>query len=376
MSCRLIVTFRGSKVEIPLMPGTTVNSVKERVAVAVDPQANLNPADLKLMFKGKLLGNENHEEDLYEKLNGSKERSGNAIPKTFRLIMSGLSPAEAAKADVEFKSQQRLAPRVKDDLSDKSVRDTDERKRRGQIALQKAAARNTMSSASKKYGFGKIETLPGLAEEQTARDILEKLANDPGVLACMAKHHWYVGTLAELYPDGKVGQSPVCVMGLNENKGQCIRLRIRTDDLKGFRKVLSIRKVLFHELAHNVHSEHDGDFFLLMRQVEQECNQMDWTQGAGISSSTSYVDTNTASFQGGTFRLGGGTDHTTEASPRELAWRAAVVRMTQEEQEIEQNCPCGALQRNDLFLPKQTCNEDEKSATSSSKDDDAMDLSQ
>ena len=67
----------------------------------------------------------------------------------------------------------------------------------------------------------------------------------------MAKHKWNVGSLAELYPDGKVGESAVCVMGLNENKGQRIELRIRTDDLKGFRKILSIRKVLFHELAHN-----------------------------------------------------------------------------------------------------------------------------
>ncbi len=32
---------------------------------------------------------------------------------------------------------------------------------------------------------------------------------------------------------GKVGISPVCILGLNVNKGQEILLRLRTDDLKG-----------------------------------------------------------------------------------------------------------------------------------------------
>ena len=56
-------------------------------------------------------------------------------------------------------------------------------------------------------------------------------------------------------------ESDVCVMGLNENHGQRILLRLRTDDLKGFRKILSIKQVLCHELAHNVHSEHDNNFY-------------------------------------------------------------------------------------------------------------------
>ncbi|OEU21757.1 hypothetical protein FRACYDRAFT_163708, partial [Fragilariopsis cylindrus CCMP1102] len=79
-------------------------------------------------------------------------------------------------------------------------------------------------------------------------------------------------------PEGKVGESEVCVMGLKQNKGQKILLRLRTDDLKGFRKILSIRKVLFHELAHNIHSDHDNEFYKLMRQIESECNDLDWTK--------------------------------------------------------------------------------------------------
>jgi hypothetical protein len=56
--------------------------------------------------------------------------------------------------------------------------------------------------------------------EPGSRDILTTLANDPGILACMNLHKWKVGSLAEPYPEGKVGESAVCVMGLNKNKGQ------------------------------------------------------------------------------------------------------------------------------------------------------------
>ena len=52
--------------------------------------------------------------------------------------------------------------------------------------------------------------------------------------------------LKELYPDGKVGETDECVMGLNKNNGEEILLRIRTDDLKGFRKMESVLNVLYH----------------------------------------------------------------------------------------------------------------------------------
>lgn len=52
--------------------------------------------------------------------------------------------------------------------------------------------------------FQQIKTLPGLPREEEARGILEELAADPGVRAVMEKHRWTVGTLCELYPEGKV----------------------------------------------------------------------------------------------------------------------------------------------------------------------------
>lgn len=40
-------------------------------------------------------------------------------------------------------------------------------------------------------------------------------------------------TCSEMPPEGKVGVSPVCVLGVNINAGQEISLRLRTDDLRG-----------------------------------------------------------------------------------------------------------------------------------------------
>ena len=76
--------------------------------------------------------------------------------------------------------------------------------------------------------------------------------------------------LRELYPDGKVGETDECVMGLNKNNGEEILLRIRTDDLKGFRKWKAVLNVLYHELAHNEISEHNDEFKALNSQIKRE----------------------------------------------------------------------------------------------------------
>uniref|UniRef100_A0AAV1T166 WLM domain-containing protein n=1 Tax=Peronospora matthiolae TaxID=2874970 RepID=A0AAV1T166_9STRA len=166
------------------------------------------------------------------------------------------------------------------------------------------------SAAGPRYRFHAIEPLPNFADKDKAREILETLANDRGILAVMAAHKWNVGALAEMPASGKVGVDPVCVLGLNQNKGQKILLRLRTDDLLGFRKLLSIKKVLFHELAHIVHSEHDGNFYQLMRQVEKECNELDWTSSGGAVTGGSRMISRDTEGSGESvangFRLGGG----------------------------------------------------------------------
>ena len=87
--------------------------------------------------------------------------------------------------------------------------------------------------------FQKFEAwqLPRLSPIPTeALKLLHRLAADPGITGIMTKHRWSVGLLSEMPPEGKVGVSPVCILGVNINAGQEISLRLRTDDLKGFRR--------------------------------------------------------------------------------------------------------------------------------------------
>jgi hypothetical protein len=329
----LSVAYRGRKVELLLDPAITLGAIKRRILEeSCTDDTSLN---LRLVFKGKQLVDD--DESMLEILQKI------AVKNHYKLVATGVSAKEQEQFDAELQSAQRNL-RIRDDLTHQGQGALQRRQRLGQHLLVKAAAKRTIAD-SNKYGFGRIQVLPNLPDHDQARLILQTLANDPGVMACMRQHQWHVPMLSEIYPHGKVGESDVCVMGLNKNNGQEILLRIRTDDLKGFRKLASIRQVLYHELAHNVHSDHGKDFFQLMRQVERECTSLDWTRGAGVSSlPVGGVNL----YEAGTYRLGGGS--TEAATPlRELAAQAAIERMTKEEEEIQEHCGCG---RQDLLLPK------------------------
>ncbi|KAL8506848.1 hypothetical protein ACS0TY_017662 [Phlomoides rotata] len=126
--------------------------------------------------------------------------------------------------------------------------------------------------------------LPGIELDPPASRalaLLHKLASDPGIVAIMNKHRWRVGILTEMAPVGYVGVSPKCILGFNKNHGEEISLRLRTDDLKGFRKYESIKKTLLHELAHMVFSEHDSKFYALDSQLNKEAATLDWTKARG-----------------------------------------------------------------------------------------------
>ncbi|KAM1010309.1 hypothetical protein ACFX2I_045729 [Malus domestica] len=133
------------------------------------------------------------------------------------------------------------------------------------------------------YIFCEFRTLqlPGIELNPPALEALKRmhmLAADPGIISVMNKHRWRVGIMTEMAPVGYVGISPKCILGFNKNHGEEISLRLRTDDLKGFRKYESIKKTLLHELAHMVYSEHDANFYALDKQLNQEAESLDWTR--------------------------------------------------------------------------------------------------
>lgn len=70
----------------------------------------------------------------------------------------------------------------------------------------------------------------------------------------MSLHRFSIGLLTELAPHEYPN-----LLGLNENKGEVIKLRVRTDRYDGVRKYGDVRRVLCHELAHCVWGEHDNN---------------------------------------------------------------------------------------------------------------------
>lgn len=164
----------------------------------------------------------------------------------------------------------------------------------------------------------------------------------------MENHKWTVGALKELYPTPPLaqlgGKIPPITLGLNKNKGQEILLRLRTDDLQGWRGYEDVLDVLLHELTHNVHSEHDDKFHKLNRELQQEAKKIDWAKRSRghrvggddqyeyTGSETVYVDEK--AFEGGSFRLGGNSKAAKGVSAREMAARAALARITVMEQKL------------------------------------------
>lgn len=152
--------------------------------------------------------------------------------------------------------------------------DDDERIRTGGVSNVGGRVSVYKTSSSSAYGFGAVGALPvgpsATPPRAAAQERLQSLASDKAVLAIMAEHKWHVGVLKEMPPEGLVGVSASCLMGLNRNKGEEILLRLRTDDWRGLRPYSSVVEVLMHELAHNVHSDHDANFKALNSLLRSE----------------------------------------------------------------------------------------------------------
>jgi len=108
-----------------------------------------------------------------------------------------------------------------------------------------------------------------------ARELLEQLATDPGVVAVLKERELVVGTLGEMDPidDRLMRQKQTqgaCLLGYNTNGGQRIDIKLRTDDLKGFRPYPDLVATLIHELSHNWVGEHNLLFWTNFGQMRAE----------------------------------------------------------------------------------------------------------
>ncbi|XP_015061587.1 uncharacterized protein LOC107007476 isoform X2 [Solanum pennellii] len=266
-TCRLSVIWRGTKFSLEMDPAATLKSLGDELLNLT----NVRDDTMRLIVptnKSSRLLYPFSEEHSYLKLEAASILEGKSIR------MLGVPNDEvddilqSAKADlriVGFNEEEKRS------------------RRRISNGLQ-----SSLKLPQGPYVFGDFRTLhlPGIElnpPASKALKLMHKLAADPGIVAIMNKHRWRVGIMTEMAPEGYVGVSPECILGFNKNHGEEISLRLRTDDLKGFRKYDSIKKTLLHELSHMVHSEHDVNFYTLLKQLNEEADKLDWTKSRGHS---------------------------------------------------------------------------------------------
>jgi len=108
-----------------------------------------------------------------------------------------------------------------------------------------------------------------------AMKLLEKLSTDPGIVAIMKERELVVGTLGEMDPiDDRIMQKTEshggCLLGYNTNRGLRIDIKLRTDDLSGFRQYPELAATLIHELSHNWVGDHNLLFWTNYAQMRAE----------------------------------------------------------------------------------------------------------
>ncbi|KAL3679840.1 hypothetical protein R1sor_022796 [Riccia sorocarpa] len=319
MDLHFTVSYRGKNLQLTLPAGSTLRELGERLVELT----GVAPHTIKLMLPKRLPLQPMSPQQSSTLLRQS------GITEGLMVRMMGSSAAEVAT------------------VSQNSSRDTRVRgfAEEEELARRRAYSASSSSSLPKgNYIFCDFRTLslPGVEltpPPSMALSIMHKLASDRGIVAIMNKYRWRVGVMTELAPVGYVGISPKCILGFNKNRGEEISLRLRTDDLKGFRKYDSIKKTLLHELAHMVHDEHDEKFHALDKKLNEEAVALDWTKSTGhtLSSKGNSFGAGGSTFEefdaGGVHtskghKLGGSSDQARYTDPRAAAAAAALRRFS------------------------------------------------
>ncbi|KAK8862750.1 WLM domain-containing protein [Apiospora arundinis] len=204
----------------------------------------------------------------------------------------------------------------------------------------KAFTTPASTTVERVYTFMAIRPLPNLPRPERSQAFLERLKADPGIVAAMRQHKFRVGLLTEMDPlsyTEATHEGTTRILGLNRNRGEVIELRLRTDAYDGYRDYKTIRNTLCHELAHNIHSDHDRKFWDLCHEIEREVARADWRKNghtvggpdlAEVYEPSEEVAYDHGGWTGGEFVLGGGGDNGGPAlTRREIIAKATEERM-------------------------------------------------
>ncbi|KAI0057413.1 WLM-domain-containing protein [Artomyces pyxidatus] len=315
MDTTLSVSHRGAAYSLSLLPEATLALLHARL----EELTNVPAAHQKLLYKGR--------------------KASHTGETTLR--EAGLK--DGAKVTLLGATDEEIGGmhKVEDELHRKEhiMR---EREKRGTVKV-----RSTASSSVNTYIFHKIEPLSHLPNPTTARAVLARLAADPAIQHVMRLHEFRVGVLTELAPHEHPN-----LLGLNVNAGEAIKLRLRTNDYDGFRPYSEVRRVLCHELSHNVWGDHDNNFKELNSKLNREVAEFERAAKEGTHSllgdgAFTYEPSSELEAEArAAYVLGGGasgaaTPPRPDESPEERRRRvldATMRRLRKEEEELEHSC--------------------------------------
>ena len=267
----VILSFQGRTATIEASVRTTADELIDLahdaglgLTVVVGDQDNIkttNATSLKILYKGKRLEP------------GTDAAVFAEVPKKTPKIMVLATQSVAVQ---ELNSKR----------SDPTIRGFDQEQRHPKpIASKMSEYWGPETAQDKNYKFCRFQactwqsfgTRPtdSTPHDFAALQLLEKLATDPGIKAVLRERQLVVTTLGEMDPidDRLMRQKQTqgaCLLGYNTNGGQRIDLKLRTDDLRGFRPYDQLAATLIHELSHNWVGEHNLLFWTNYGQMRAE----------------------------------------------------------------------------------------------------------
>jgi len=185
---------------------------------------------------------------------------------------SKLMLVASSAQDVSFVRSSRADPLVKGFAEE----ERDEISRRKRARAAGASAWGTKQDQEYRFNSIKAQFKYSQPPPYEAEKLLQKLATDPGIIEIMKTRKFKVGILTEMSPDeaqermAKKGTPNMDLLGYNQNAGEMIVLRIRTDNVKGFRPYHDLVNTLIHELTHNVWGPHDDKFWKLYGELKAQ----------------------------------------------------------------------------------------------------------
>ena len=308
----LTISHRGQHHQLEFDDAATLGELQSRIADATSV-----PSSNQKLLPGKVAGKPASRLDLTQ---SEVLLSDCGLHDGQRILFVGVTGAEVAQVSrAELTAHSRLTPRKLHDS-----------------LLRSNKPRNT--ATANVSPFGNIHAHPNFPASTpdataAAEAYLRRLATDPGVLHVMHLHDYHVGVLTELLPHEHPN-----LLGLNENMGQRISLRIRTDNYSGLRDYATSRRVLMHELAHNDVNDHPPEFKELNSQLNNQLAAFERAQREGskrLHSDQVYQP----EFPSGRAGLFGVSREEEEREERRLrVLRATEDRLANLEHEIEIGC--------------------------------------